>query len=357
MSLADAAPRTEGEGARLSQIISDTISRTHLVRDTAAGKITEIQKITGALRMLALNALIESARAGEHGRGFSVVAAEVREIATRVETISETLKVELATQIDELGHATASMADAAVGGRLVDLALNAIEIIDRNLYERTCDVRWWATDSAIVDAAADPSDANCAYASQRLGVILNAYTVYLDLWLCDLNGRIIANGRPDRYGVRGRDASHEPWFARAAALGSGDDYTAADISLCRALDGAQVATYTASVRERGESHGRPLGVLAVHFDWAPQARTIVKGARIDADEWDKTTVMIVDAKRNIIASSDDNHSLNDSLMLDTGGRNSGYYVAADQTTVAFHATPGYETYRGLGWYGVIKRKA
>ena len=43
-------------------------------------------------------------------------------------------------------------------------------------------------------------------------------------------------------------------------------------------------------------------------------------------------------------------------MLDAGGRSSGYYVAADQSTVAFHATPGYETYRGLGWYGVIKRK-
>ena len=61
MSLADAAAATESGGAKLSQIITDTISRTHLVRDTAAGKITELQKITGALRMLALNALIESA--------------------------------------------------------------------------------------------------------------------------------------------------------------------------------------------------------------------------------------------------------------------------------------------------------
>jgi hypothetical protein len=25
--------------------------------------------------------------------------------------------------------------------------------------------------------------------------------------------------------------------------------------------------------------------------------------------------------------------------------------------VAFHATPGYETYKGLGWYGVIVRAA
>jgi hypothetical protein len=37
------------------------------------------------------------------------------------------------------------------GSRLPDLSLNAIDIIDRNLYERSCDVRWWATDSAIVD--------------------------------------------------------------------------------------------------------------------------------------------------------------------------------------------------------------
>jgi hypothetical protein len=357
MSLADAAARTDGGRAKLSEIISDTISRTHLVRDTAAGKITEIQKITGALRMLALNALIESARAGDHGRGFSVVAAEVREIATKVEAISERLRAELATQIDDLGHATASMADAAVGGRMVDLALNAIEIIDRNLYERTCDVRWWATDSAIVDCAANANDDNCTYASKRLGVILNAYTVYLDLWLCDLDGRIIANGRPERYNVKGLDVSREPWFARAAGLASGDDYTVADISLCSQLNNAQVATYAASVRQRGESRGKPLGVLAVHFDWAPQARTVVKGARLDAEEWEKTTVMIVDAKRRIIASSDDNHSLDDSISLDLDGRGNGYYVASDQSTMAFHATPGYETYKGLGWYGVIKRKA
>jgi len=356
MSLPDVAAQTEGGAAKLSQIISDTVSRTHLVRDTAAGKITEIQKITGALRMLALNALIESARAGDHGRGFSVVAAEVREIANKVELISEQLRAELATQIDDLGNATASMADAAVGSRLVDLALNAIEIIDRNLYERTCDVRWWATDSAIVDCAANPTDQSCAWASKRLGVILGAYTVYLDLWLCDLEGRVIANGRPERYSVKGLNVAREPWFAGAAALSSGDDFSVADISTCNALGNSQVATYAASVREGGESNGRPRGVLAIHFDWAPQARTIVRGARLDAEEWQHTTVVLVDAKRRIIASSNDSHSLADTFSLETGGRTSGYYVAADQSTVAFHATPGYETYKGLGWYGVIKRK-
>ena len=41
------------------------------------------------------------------------------------------------------------------GERMVDLALNAVELIDRNLYERTCDVRWWATDSAVVACVAE----------------------------------------------------------------------------------------------------------------------------------------------------------------------------------------------------------
>ena len=89
------------------------------------------------------------------------------------------------------------MADEVRGQRLVDLALNAIEIMDRNLYERTCDVRWWATDAAIVEAVTLTIRA-AAHASQRLGVILRAYTVYLDIWLCDPTGQVIAHGRMTR---------------------------------------------------------------------------------------------------------------------------------------------------------------
>jgi hypothetical protein len=46
---------------------------------------------------------------------------------------------------------------------------------------RACDVRWWATDSAVVDCAADRNPANVSYVAKRLAVILRAYTVYLDL--------------------------------------------------------------------------------------------------------------------------------------------------------------------------------
>jgi len=336
--------------------LSHLIDLTNGIRITTADKIAGIQKVTGLLRMLALNAMIESARAGSHGAGFSVVANEVREIAASVGQVSEQLQLELASQIDNLSDRTRMMANAAVGSRMVDLALNAIEIIDRNLYERTCDVRWWATDSALVDCAANVTPESVAYASKRLGVILGAYTVYLDLWLCDLQGKVIANGRPGRYPAVGLDVSREPWFIEARALASGDDYAVGDIYECAGLGGAEVATYVASVRAGGEAHGTPLGVLAIHFDWAPQAQTIVRGVRIEPEERDRTAVMLVDANGRIIASSEEARTLQKKFQIETNQRNHGFYTRADGTTIAFHATPGYETYQGLGWHGVIVRR-
>ena len=352
-------PKTISAGPRAGEntvSISELIELTNDLRTSAADKISGIQRVTGSLRMLALNAMIESARAGTHGRGFSVVAAEVREIAANVGLISEQLQKELTAQIDSLSAHTQSMANAAMGTRMVDLALNAIEIIDRNLYERTCDVRWWATDSAVVDCAANVTPKSAAYASKRLGVILNAYTVYLDLWLCDLHGKVLANGRPDRYSVAGLDVSQEPWFVQASRLTSGDDYAVGDISVAPGLKGAQVATYAASVRTGGESHGAPLGVLAIHFDWAPQAETIVRGVRIEPEEKTRTAVLLVDAHRRVIASSEGTSTLDQHFQIETGNQSHGFYTRSDGTTVAFHATPGYETYRGLGWHGVIVRR-
>ena len=318
-------------------------------------KVRDIHAITAQMRILAMNARIEAARAGEAGRSFSVVANEVKMVAGEVARLASEMDTELRGAFDALRKVGARMADEVRGQRLIDLALNAIEIMDRNLYERTCDVRWWATDAAIVDASVKTDSERCAYASQRLGVILRAYTVYLDIWLCDPTGRVIAHGRQDRYPkVLGTDVSRENWFRSAIASKSADDFAVADIALCRALDNAPVATYAAAIR--GSGH-RPIGVLGIHFDWGVQADAVVKGVRLSPSEAKHTRVLLVDANNRVIAASDRNGMLHETLQLEHGGQAAGSYRDSRGNTVAFHRTPGYETYRGLGWYGVLIQSA
>jgi methyl-accepting chemotaxis protein-like sensor len=332
--------------------ISGLIARlTAEVNQIACEKTKSIQQITNQMKMLALNALIESSRAGSHGAGFAVVAQEVRAVGQQVETIARELESQLTKRTGNLMQSMEQMTERARGERMVDLSLNAIELIDRNLYERTCDVRWWATDSAVVDCAAKPEAAAIAHVSERLAVILGAYTVYLDLWLCDVDGNVIANGRSDRFNVRGHNVAATKWFRDARGLRSGDDYVAGDVERQPLLGDAQVATYCASVRADGKASGKPLGVLAIHFDWETQARAIVQGVRVG--HADRARVLLVDSNLRVIAASDGQGLLGERVQLQLEGRDSGFYHDRSGALVAFHVTPGYETYKGLGWYGVI----
>lgn len=333
--------------------IRDISDKSEAVREIALGKVGQIRAINRRMRMLALNALIEAARAGEAGRGFAVVSQEVRNISEEVEKLSMALEAELAEEIGAMSHLVHEMNQGSQSERLVDLALNAIEITDRNLYERTCDVRWWATDSAFVDALCTPSADAFTFASERLETILRAYTVYMDLWLCDPGGKVVASARNDRFTVAGHSIADRPWFRRGMQLATGDDFHAEDIAREPLLEDAAVATYLTPVRVGGRTNGKAIGLLAIHFDWEPQAQAIVKGVRLTDEERETSRVLIVDKSNRIIASSDGTGILTDNID-GISADNHGWNITADgKRVIAHHLTPGYETYRGLGWRGVI----
>lgn len=324
------------------------------VSELAESKVHEIQAVTGMTRMLALNALIEASRAGEHGRGFSVVAKEVREISEKIRSIADAFSRELSVQTAELNSLGQNLVADLRGGRLTDLALNMIEIIDRNLYERSCDVRWWATDSAVVDCVANPDQDHVNYASKRLGVILDAYTVYLDLWIVDTQGKILANGRPNRYPKAvGSSVATESWFRDSMQTRDGGEFAVADISVNGLLDGRTVASYATAIREGGDANGRITGVLGIFFDWQNQSQAVVDGVRLKDDEAGRTRCLLLDRNFSVIAASDKQGVLTETLTLQHQGRKAGSYVDQMGRNVGFALTPGYETYEGLGWYGVI----
>lgn len=321
-----------------------------LSQETGA-KIADLDQIMLKTHMLSVNARLEAARAGDAGKSFAVVAREMGMVAQEVNALSTKLNATIAENVCRIRDAGHAMNLEFRGNRLAALARNSVEIIDRNLYERSCDVRWWATDSAVVDALENPSATTAAYASSRLATILRSYTVYLDLWIADQTGRVVAHGRPDRYpGLVGSRVDGTEWFRRGLSCTDGDSFVVCDIQTNPGLDEAAVATYATAIRSQGAVQGRPLGVLGIFFDWTPQAQDIVCGVSLSEEERSAAQVMLLDAQHRIIASSTPFRP-GERFPLQVNGP-WGHYQQ-DNRLIAYGLTPGYETYRGLGWYGCI----
>lgn len=90
--------QTAEEVALVGNTITDLNSRVHDI----LGMVDVIKSVAEQTNLLALNAAIEAARAGEQGRGFAVVADEVRSLAQRTQQST----TEISNVVDELKNSS-----------------------------------------------------------------------------------------------------------------------------------------------------------------------------------------------------------------------------------------------------------
>ena len=98
---------------KISDII-DNVSSLSTTTDQISGFVEIVDEIAQQTNLLALNATIEAARAGDAGRGFSVVASEVKSLAEQSQKATEDIRARIENLLSEVSEISTAVNNMSV---------------------------------------------------------------------------------------------------------------------------------------------------------------------------------------------------------------------------------------------------
>ncbi|PBO84205.1 MAG: hypothetical protein COA77_10760 [Thaumarchaeota archaeon] len=318
--------------------------------------LKSIKETNTRTSMLAITAKIEANRTGDVGRNFLVVSNSIDELSTKTDEVIDKMKNETIHEINNLATVIENKSVTINGNRLANLALTNIRLVDRSLFERTADIRWWATDDILIRSLYDDTIQRYTEAENRLTEILKAYTVYHDLILCDTEGHCKASAE-SKFGLNGRNFSNKSWFKNAMNTENGTEYGFRSVRHSKGIDDHTVV-FSCKVHENGNPQGRVIGVLAAVFKWKEFAQRIINETALTEEEKTKTRVLLCDDSGYILADTQEKilEQFNFKEKEELFKKEKGFIVQTKhkQTQLISHAlSPGFEGYKSTEWHSLI----
>lgn len=180
----------------------------------------------------------------------------------------------------------------------------AIDLMDRNLYERANDCRWWALDPTMRRLMASASGTVRQEGLARvLSYINGLYTVYSNLLVFDIQGVVVAVSNPAEAGWVGQTLN-AAWVKSCLSLQGSQQYTVSPFEPSPLYGDRPSYIYLAALQspdERGV-----VGGIAIVFDSAPQFAAMLNDAlprEASGAAVDGAFALFLDATGTVIASS------------------------------------------------------
>jgi chemotaxis signal transduction protein len=232
----------------------------------------------------------------------------------------------------------------------------AIDIMDRNLYERANDCRWWALTATFAELLSAPSltDTHRQTIRAILQTINGLYTVYSNLIVFDRAGRIVAVSAEDSRDLECTTINEE-WVSRILALRGDQAYAVSSFVPTHLYKGRPTYIYGAAIADP-QRHGI-VGGVAIVFDSEPQFTAMLVDAlpRDGAGAVKRGAFgLLVEPEGRIISCSDEHLRAGERIDIDpaflhlTPG--SGHFgftaVGKNYYAVGAKASSGYREYKG-----------